>query len=145
MDYQPGGGALVPQPDQAEMQLHTGEDVSVTQETTTRMSVQRGTGDQDVRHQLDELAQTAAAAHQSHSERISRVQQHQDVIALKTSEYLQQQHERQLELQEQQEQIRRQMTEQRMQMEKHSHRGRCSYGRTRTTARQSRRCGSSTC
>ncbi|POM57911.1 Hypothetical protein PHPALM_37519 [Phytophthora palmivora] len=83
------------------------------------MSVQRGTGNQDARHQLDQLAQTAAAAHQSNSERISLVQQHQDVIALKTSEYLQQQHERQLALQEQQEQIRRQMAEQRMQIEEH--------------------------
>eukprot|EP00644_Phytophthora_capsici_P012834 jgi/Phyca11/100949/e_gw1.5.1286.1 len=85
------------------------------------MSVQRSISDNDARHQIDHLAQIAAAAHHSTSERISRVQQHQDVIAMKTSEYLQQQHNRQLEPQDQKEQIRRQMTEQRRQIEEYVH------------------------
>ncbi|KAG1707152.1 hypothetical protein DVH05_026348 [Phytophthora capsici] len=114
-----GDGALVPQKDQDVMSLQAGEDVMMTQETTTTMSVQRSIGDNDARRQIDHLAQTAAAAHHSTSERITRVQQHQDVIAMKTSEYLQQQHKRQLELQDQQEQIRRQITEQRRQIEEH--------------------------
>ncbi|KAE8972838.1 hypothetical protein PF011_g25491 [Phytophthora fragariae] len=120
MSHDPGDGSMVRGSDHEDMPLQAGEDVLVAQETmTTTMSVQRSIGDHDARRQIDQLAQTAAAAHQPTPQQISRVQQHQDVIALKTSEYLQQQHERQLELQEQQEQIRRQMTEQRVQIEEH--------------------------
>ncbi|ETI37930.1 hypothetical protein F443_16231, partial [Phytophthora nicotianae P1569] len=71
------------------MSLQDGEDVLVTQETTRTMSVQRSVGDIDARRQIDELAQTSAAAHRSTMERISHVQKQQNEIASKTSEYLQ--------------------------------------------------------
>ncbi|KAL3667873.1 hypothetical protein V7S43_006754 [Phytophthora oleae] len=74
MDYEQGDGALVPQPYQVDMSLYDGEDVVVTQETTRTMSVQRNTEDRDARHQLDQQAQIAAAAHNFNSERTSRVQ-----------------------------------------------------------------------
>ncbi|ETI44324.1 hypothetical protein L914_15628 [Phytophthora nicotianae] len=62
MDYDPGDGA-VPRPDYKDMSLQDGEDVLVTQETTRTMSVQRSVGDFDARRQIDQLAQTSAAAH----------------------------------------------------------------------------------
>ncbi|ETK78130.1 hypothetical protein F441_16058 [Phytophthora nicotianae CJ01A1] len=82
------------------MSLQDGEDVLVTQETTRTMSVQRSVGDIDARRQIDELAQTSAAAHHSTMERISHVQKQQNEIASKTSEYLQLQYDKQLDLQE---------------------------------------------
>ncbi|KAG3097919.1 hypothetical protein PI124_g8665 [Phytophthora idaei] len=116
MDFAPGDGAMVRQSDYEDLALHEGEDVLVTQETTTTMSVQRSGGGQDARRQIDQLAQTSAAARHHTVEEISRVREHQDVKASKTSEYLQQQHKRQLDLQEQQEHIRQKMTEPRKQM-----------------------------
>ncbi|KAE9028156.1 hypothetical protein PR001_g7094 [Phytophthora rubi] len=119
MYYQPSDGAAVPREYYEDMSLQGEDDILVTQETTTTMTAQRNIGDQDARRQIDQLAQISAAAHHSTVEQISQVRRHQDVIASKTLEYLQKQHERQLELQEQQEQIQRQRTEQRMQIEEH--------------------------
>ncbi|KAG2788926.1 hypothetical protein PC129_g8915 [Phytophthora cactorum] len=119
MDYAPGDGAMVRQSDYEDLALHEGEDVLVTQETTTTMSVQRSGGGQDARRQIDQQAQTSAAARHHTVEEISRVREHQDVKASKTFEYLQQQHKRQLDLQEQQEHIRRKMTETRKQIDEH--------------------------
>ncbi|ETL84810.1 hypothetical protein L917_15487, partial [Phytophthora nicotianae] len=86
MDYDPGNGDVVPRPDYEDMSLQDGEDVLVTQETTRTMSVQRSVGDIDARRQIDQLAQTSAAAHHSTVERISHVQKQQNEIASKTSE-----------------------------------------------------------
>ncbi|KAI9988015.1 hypothetical protein PInf_024275 [Phytophthora infestans] len=118
MEHDPGDEAMVNPSDLAGMSILSGEDIRVTQETTTTMAVQRSVADQhNTRRQIGQLAHCSAAAHQATVEQISQVQQHQDVIASKTAEYLQEQHDRQLELQEQQEQFRRQMAEQRKQIE----------------------------
>lgn len=85
----------------------------VTQETTRRMAVHRGQAGDETKQQLNELARTSAAAHHTAAEQINQVRRQQGEIAAKTSEYLQQQYDQQLDLKQQQEDIRKQMDEQR--------------------------------
>ncbi|GMF45202.1 unnamed protein product [Phytophthora fragariaefolia] len=67
--------------------------------------------------QLNELARTSAAAHHTAVEEIDQVRWQQGEIAVKTSEYLQQQYDQQLDLKQQQEDIRKQMEEQRQHLQ----------------------------
>ncbi|KAE8989259.1 hypothetical protein PR001_g21818, partial [Phytophthora rubi] len=60
------------------------------QETTTRTAVIQGG---ETRSQVEALAHHAAAAQQRTAEQLGQVQQQQDRLAAKTSEYLQAQHE----------------------------------------------------
>ncbi|KAE9291372.1 hypothetical protein PR003_g25052, partial [Phytophthora rubi] len=84
------------------------------QETTTRTAVIQGG---ETRRQVEALAHHAAAAQQRTAEQLGQVQQQQDRLAAKTSEYLQAQHERQSALLEQQQEMRRQMEEHRQHLE----------------------------
>ncbi|OWZ07113.1 hypothetical protein PHMEG_00020542 [Phytophthora megakarya] len=95
MDYEQGDGGMVLQTDYEGMSYHEGGDVLVTQGTMPTMSVQRSVSDQDARRQIDQLAQTSAAAHHSTVEQITHVQQQQNAIASKASEYLQLPHYKQ--------------------------------------------------
>ncbi|KAE9199191.1 hypothetical protein PF002_g22220 [Phytophthora fragariae] len=66
---------------------------------------------------LNELARTSAAADHTAVEQIDQVRRQQGEIAAKTSEYLQQQYDQQLDLRQQQEDIRKQMEEQRQHLQ----------------------------
>lgn len=64
MEQDLGDEAMVNPSDLAEMSILSGEDIRVTQETTTTMAVQRSVADQhDTRRQIDQLAHCSAAAH----------------------------------------------------------------------------------
>ncbi|KAE9106282.1 hypothetical protein PF006_g21405 [Phytophthora fragariae] len=91
-----------------------GADPRLAAAATTAMVSPPWTG---TKLQLNELARTSAAADHTAVEQIDQVRRQQGEIAAKTSEYLQQQYDQQLDLRQQQEDIRKQMEEQRQHLQ----------------------------
>ncbi|ETL78478.1 hypothetical protein L917_20725 [Phytophthora nicotianae] len=86
------------------------------EETTTRTAVIHG-GSGETSRQVEALAQQSAAVQQRTAEQLGQVQEQQERLAAKTSEYFQAQHDRQSALLEQQKEMKRQMDEHRQFLE----------------------------
>ncbi|KAG1696561.1 hypothetical protein DVH05_018254 [Phytophthora capsici] len=88
-------------------------DVNIKEEAIHQESVHGGQAQDEAKQQIHALARASAAAHDTAVEQIDLVRRQQGEIAAKTSEYLQQQLNQQLALQQEQEDIRKQMEEHR--------------------------------
>ncbi|POM60102.1 hypothetical protein PHPALM_31081 [Phytophthora palmivora] len=87
---------------------YTDDDLTLTEIVTRKAAVIQGG---ETRRQVEALAQNSVAVQQMTAEQLGQVQRRQEHLAAQTTEYLQQQHDRQSALLEQQNETKRQMEE----------------------------------